>query len=159
MLYLKGVLALPPRSQRGVAAVEFAVILPILLVLLAFPIFYARVFMHYTVIQKAAHDAAVYYASIPVAEMNTQNRSFGAEKLAGSIVAAEVSELNPGEGAIPMVQISCDDGPCGEPNPKEVTVHVRVRMVDDFFSAFTWESGGTSGIRLEAKVTVPYLGN
>jgi Flp pilus assembly protein TadG len=44
--------------QRGVAAVEFAILVPLLLILLTAPLYIGRVLWHYTVIHKAAHDAA-----------------------------------------------------------------------------------------------------
>src|SRR4051812_38658701 len=126
------------RRQRGGVAVEMAVLLPILVMLLAFPLLLGRIFWHYSVAQKAAHDAARYLSSVPYAEMNNPSRSQSAASLARDIVLAETAELTPG-GAFPVsIGITCDDGPCDYGVPTTVTVLVRVRMFDPFFGNFTW---------------------
>ena len=159
MLTILEVLKLPSRRQRGIAAVEFAVILPLLVILLTFPIFFGRLFMHYSVIQKAAHDAAMYYARIPKVEMSSQTRSLAAVAVAQSNIDAELAELNPGGGRAPVVQFRCDDGPCGDSAPNQITVHIRLTMFDDYFNDFTWEAVGANGIQLNAQVTMSYLGD
>lgn len=147
------------RRQRGVAAVEFAIILPLLVALLTFPIFFARVFMHYSVAQKAAHDAALYLSNIPLAEMSNYTRSLDAVAVANAIVTEELAELRPGEGNPAVVQVQCDGGPCGTYTPNDITVHVRMRMFDELFNDFTWESVGGDGIQLSAQATAKYVGN
>ena len=145
--------------QRGVAAVEFAVILPLLIILLTFPVFFGRVFMHYSVAQKAAHDAARYLASIPLVEMTSQTRSGAAATIARQIATTELEELNPGSGSNVYVDVLCDGFSCGFATPTVITVSVRMRMFDDFFNDFTWEAVGNNGIPLQAIVSVPYVGD
>ena len=48
----------PSLRGRGSVAVECAIVLPILLLLISGLLFFARVFWCYTVAQKAAHDGA-----------------------------------------------------------------------------------------------------
>ena len=148
------------RRQRGVAAVEFAVILPLLIFLIAVPIFFGRCLMHYTVIQKAAHDAAIYVATLPASDRYTQARWNSATDLAYQIIEEETAELNPGGGGIVLSDVECDGYTCGQvtPIPKIITVEVRVQMVDEFFFAYTRAFVPWEGIPLTAKVTVPYLG-
>lgn len=86
------------RRQKGVAAVEFAVILPVLVTLLFVPVFFARVFMHYSVAEKAAHSAALYLSSIPRMEMGDQDKALDAVDIASQIVDITIDELNPGAG-------------------------------------------------------------
>src|SRR3954467_9708660 len=69
------------RKERGVAAVEFAILLPILIALLSLPVFFARVCMHYSVAQKAAQNSAMYIATIPYVEMYTQSRAIAASDI------------------------------------------------------------------------------
>ncbi|MES2018719.1 MAG: TadE/TadG family type IV pilus assembly protein [Pseudomonadota bacterium] len=145
--------------QRGVAAVEFAVILPVLLVLLAFPIIFGRAFMHYSVAQKAAHDAARYLSSIPLVEMQDPTRVSEAEAIARQIVADETAELNPGHGFPVNVTVQCDSLACGFGLPAVVTVSVRMRMFDDYFNDLTWMVVGEEGISLRANVSMAYVGN
>ncbi len=149
----------PQPRQRGVAAVEFAIILPLIVALITFPIFFARVFMHYSVAQKAAHDAAIYLSNIPLAEMSDYDRSLDAADVAAAIATEELAELRPGKGKKAVIQVQCDGGPCGTFTPAEITVHVRMRMYDDFFNYWTGNVVGTGGIQLNAQATARYVGN
>jgi Flp pilus assembly protein TadG len=91
--------------ERGVAAVEAAIIFPILALVLAGPTIYlARYMWHYEVAQKAAHDAALFLANASNAEMQTLGASgyeVGAASLARNIALEEISELSPGETVVP----------------------------------------------------------
>jgi Flp pilus assembly protein TadG len=147
------------RKQGGVAAIEFAVILPLILIMLAFPVFFARMFMHYAVAQKAAHDAAIYLANIPAVEMSNYERSLDAEAVATALARTELGELRPGGGTLPHVQVQCDGWPCGNGTPANVTVLVSMRMYDDTFNYFTWEAVGGDGIEVRAKASATYVGN
>lgn len=148
------------QRQRGVAAVEFAVILPVLIILLTFPIFFGRVFMNYSVLQKSAHDAAIYFATIPISEMESVNVSRAAEEVAASIANSGTEEISArsGSGGSPVIRVLCDDGPCGTGRPTAITVHIRMRLYDDLFNDFTWIAVGSHGILLESRVVVPYVG-
>lgn len=146
-------------SQRGIAAVEFAVIAPILLVSLAFPLFFGRVFWHYTVAQKAAHNAAVYLASVPNLDMLDGKRQVGMMELARDMIDDGMVGFNPQGYDIPTVDISCDNRPCGNSViPAAVRVIIRVRMNDDIFDAITWVVTGDDGLLITADVTMPYVG-
>lgn len=148
------------QQQRGVAAVEFAVILPLLIILLTFPIFFGRVFMNYSVLQKSAHDAAIYFATIPISEMENVSVSRAAEEVAASIANSGTEEITArsGSGGPPVIRVLCDDGPCGTGRPTAITVHIRMRLYDDLFNDFTWIAVGSNGILLESRVVVPYVG-
>ncbi|MES2759589.1 MAG: TadE/TadG family type IV pilus assembly protein [Pseudomonadota bacterium] len=147
------------RRQGGVAAVELAIILPILIALLAVPFFFGRVFWHYTVAQKAAYDAARYLSSVPVTEMKSQTRIAAVAEVARQIYALEVAELNPGAFP-PSATILCGTFFCdGISVPDTVRVAVRMRVFPDFLNSetrsFIDEEGG---IVLTADVTLPYVG-
>ena len=144
--------------KRGSVAVEMAALLPVLIVLLAFPLLLGRIFWHYSTVQSAAHDAARYLSTVPIAEMNNPTRAMFAAALARDIAAAEVIELSGGDGFPVSITISCDDGNCDQGVPAVVTALVRVRMVDPFFGGFTWASVGDNGLPLRAKVVMRYAG-
>ena len=145
--------------QRGVAAVELAIILPILMALLVVPFFFGRVFWHYTVAEKAAHDAARYLSSIPVTEMKSQARIAAVVDVARQIYDLEVATLNPGLfPAMPTFQ--CGSITCaGLLVPDTVRVTIQMRVFANFLTTetgnFTDEEGG---IVLTADVTLPYVG-
>jgi hypothetical protein len=144
----------PAGGQRGIAAVELAVILPLFVVLLAFPVYLGRVFWHYSVIQQAAQDAARYLSKAPLAEMSNPTRAVAVAAVANQIVAEELAELAP--GSIPtIVTVVCDGGSCGGMvRPATVRVNIQMYMEDIFFSDYT-----SLTLPLIVDVSYPYLGN
>lgn len=150
------------RNQRGIAAVEFAIVLPVLVLVLAVTLLFGRLFWHYTVAQKAAHDAAIMLANATTLEIST-SRSDGADvgiaTLAKAIAAAEIAELNPGMVA-PRVEVYCDADACiGGATPTQVRVLVRMKVSDIILGGFTDLLGGNRGIWIRADVRMPYVGN
>jgi hypothetical protein len=144
--------------QRGAAAIELALVLPILLIFLTFPIFYASVFWHYTVAQKAAKDAARYLSTISAQEMRSKKLAPAAAAIALEIAKTEIAELAPGS-AIDDPVIECGGIPCkgvtGKALPKTVHVYITFDMYDTWFGvAYT----GRYGLGIQADVTVPYVG-
>jgi Flp pilus assembly protein TadG len=148
-----------PARQRGIAAVELAIILPILVALLAVPFYFGRVFWHYTVAEKAAHDAALYLSSVPLTEMKSQSRIAAVVNVAQQIYDLEIAELNPGEYA-PTPTFLCNTMTCaGITIPDTVRVTVQMRVFDDFMSSFTTDyKDEEGGIALTVDVTLPYVG-
>lgn len=149
-----------PRAwgQRGVAAMELALILPLLLILLAVPLFFGRVFWHYTVAQKAAHDAARYFATVPLTQMRNPNQVGYAVEVAQAIVAEVTADLKPGPYP-PVITVWCDSHICdGFSAPIKVNVIVRISMHDEIFPFVTASFMGEFGLPLTAGVTMRYAG-
>lgn len=149
------------RSQRGAVAVEFAIILPAMVLMIAFTLLFGRIFWHYTVAQKAAHDAAVILASASRLEIGTKTPTFSVVEIANlakAIATEEVAELNPGFGR-PYIEVFCDDGAClGETVPNQVRILIRMNMTDIFLGGFTDAVLDSDGLILRADVRVPYVG-
>lgn len=122
------------RFQRGVAAVELALILPVMVIFLGFPLFFARYFWYYTVAQKAAQDSARYLATISVQEMRIGSLNQAALAIASQIATTELAELNPGT-APPSVTFYCGGYVCSgigaRSLPDTVLVRVTMDMVDN----------------------------
>ncbi len=146
------------RRARGVAAVELAVILSAMILLLAFPIYFSRVFMHYSVAQKAAQDAARFLSSTPLVQASNEGKLINMAELARQIALVELKELAPGTAAAAHVGISCDGVPCSSSIPQFIRVTVHMRMHNEFLSYFTSEAVGDDGIYLKADVTMAYTG-
>lgn len=147
------------RRQRGVAAVELAIVLPILFVMMSVPIFFGRYFWHYTVAHKAAADAARYLSSISVREMRSSVLSEAARKTAYDIAAEEIADLATG-GDAPTIGVYCGTskdcngyGPTAMPS----TVEVRVDM-DMFDNIFGAVNTGFYGWNITARAEVAYVG-
>jgi Flp pilus assembly protein TadG len=147
---------------RGSVAVEFAILLPTMIIMLAAPLLFGRVFWHYTVAQKAAQDAVRFLAAANAAEIKTPGAG-GAEApvaaVARAIVLAEIAELSPGPYT-PGVDVLCDGGTCfGFLIPTRVTVRVTMPIYDEYLNGIT--SVFTSGdqILINPVATTNYVGN
>lgn len=146
------------RSERGVAAIEFAVILPVILMMLALPLYFGRVMWHYTAAQKAAYDAARYLSSVSRGEIKDPAKIGGVVALAKSIANAETGELNSGPYPT-VVSVLCDNVECsGYVIPTAVTVNIQLYVTDIFFPSISAELAGLGSGVLNAKVTYAYVG-
>lgn len=147
------------QRQRGSAAVELAIVLPILFFMMTVPIFFARYFWHYTVAHKAAHDAARYLSTVSVREMRNSALSATAGQIARGIAAEEITDLSPGEDA-PIIDVFCGpntscNGYSAAAMPETISVTVRMNMFDNVFGAV---STGFYGWPIVAKAEVRYVG-
>jgi len=143
--------------QRGAAAVELALLLPIFVFLMSFPLFLGRYFWHYTAAQKAAQDAARYLSTISEQEMRDPALAPAAAALANDIVQMEIAELDTG-GLRPRVAVQCGGIPCmgvtTSPLPETVAVIVQMDMLDHIFGL----DFGRYGLRLNVRYEVRYVG-
>lgn len=145
------------RRQRGVAAVELALSMSVLMLVLVLPLFLGRILWHYTVAQKAAHDAARYLASASAEDMRNSTRAGYVTAMASSIANAELAELKPGQQA-PNVTILCNGANCGGFTvPATVTVIVQLQIDDIFFPSVT-DFYGFGSVPFTVNVTFPFVG-
>lgn len=150
------------RSQHGIAAVECAALLPVLVLLLAFILFFGRIFMHYTVALKTAGDVATFLAQTRSQEMMEARPDLGEVAIVGlarTIAAAELAELSPGENGHPVVDIICDTRTCrGDQLPNEIIATISMRMYDPFLPKMLLDFGDMNGMWIRAEVRVRYAG-
>jgi Flp pilus assembly protein TadG len=122
------------RRQRGIVALELALVLPFVLTLLTAVVFFGRLSYHYEVASKAARDGARYLSS--VAALNMKNPALAAQEsnLALAIVQAELSALGASQ---PAVIVTCDSIPCAALGgiPSEVSITV-VAQVPNIFLGY-----------------------
>jgi hypothetical protein len=143
--------------QRGAVAVELALTLPVLLMLLAYIVFYGRVLYNYEVAHKAARDAARYISSAAAINMRNTTQVGKEVAVAQAIANAELAVLNPGAGSGPFVFIRCDSLPClGLALPNQVGVSVQIVVRNDIFGYYVPYLGDTL---LQANSTMRYVGN
>lgn len=146
------------QRQRGVAAVELALVLPLFFIVLAPLILYARYMWHYTVAQKAAQDAARYMSTVSAMEFRSKTLAAYAQAVAVEIARTEVAELAPGDSISDAI-VSCDGrNPCtvvnGAAPPQNVSVEVAFNFMDPIFGTYL----GPYGMDIDAKVTMRYVG-
>lgn len=142
--------------ENGAAAIELAIILPILIVFLTYPVLFARCYWHYTAAQKAAQDAARYLSTVPVAEMRTKKLAKAAAAVALEIAQREIAELAPGSDFDPP-QVTCDDLACGSSAgkvPGTVRVFINFGVTDTIFGLET----PRYGYQITADVRLRYVG-
>ncbi len=146
------------RRQAGAAAVELAIIMPIMLSFLLFPIFYSMCYWHYTVAQKAAQDAARYLSTVPQSEMRTPALARAAGETAIEIVNREIAELTPGSEIWPYAY--CGPRICGDRNKADdLPETVTVRLTFSMYDPFGFVDVGWMGAVINADYTLRYVGN
>ena len=100
------------QGQRGVAAVELAIILSATLFLLPALVLFGRLFYQYNVIKLACQDAALYMASLPPAAVLDDTERQLSEGIARQLVsnAAVGAGLQSPASIVSAAVVSCDDG-------------------------------------------------
>lgn len=149
--------AVPERSrQGGIAAVELALVLPVFLLLLLLPAVLGRAFYYNIVAQKAAHDAALYLAAVPLTDITNPARASQELLVAQSILAAETQGM---QFNVPPTML-CDGVNCGAATaPGVIRVVLQLTLPADFFNDYASDHAGFDGMVVTADVTVPYVGN
>ena len=149
------------QPARGSVAVEMAILLPIFLLMLAVPFFYARMFWFYSVGEKAAHDATRYLSSATQAEMRTPGGGFNEADVAAIarwIAQEELREVLPFSDGI-LIGIQCDGDPCGSVVPSTVRTSVQITLHDNILNTLTSTFTGATDVKLKSAVTMRYVGN
>ncbi|THC39633.1 TadE family protein [Massilia sp. Mn16-1_5] len=153
------------RWQKGAAAVELALVLPILIVFFTAPLFFAIFFWHYTAVQKAAQDGARYLSTVSEQEMRDPTLALAAANTAREIIRGELADLIPDQNNITVVlhcgtaangMINLCTGVEDGPLPEVVDVGVQFRLKDQFFG---FVDTGRYGWNVSAVATVPYVSN
>lgn len=143
------------RAQHGVASIELALLLPVLVALLTLPFFFGMYFMHYTVAQKAAHGAARYMSTISKTEIRTPGLVNNATSAARGIAADMLGDLAVDDSL--NIEIQCDTAKCNGGNnpPATIRVIVTFRLKDYILGII---DTGDFGWDVSARVTMKYAG-
>lgn len=153
--------------QKGSVAVEAALVTTfILLPLFAFILFFGRYFWYYTAAQKAVHDATLYLASAPLADV----RSSSAAALTEGIIGSGLSDIDQTTLSTKSLLIIClyripanapflSAFPCSiNSTPVQVRAGLSLTVSDPFLAPFTRPIVGTDGITILAGATMRYVG-
>lgn len=148
----------PTRFQRGIAAIEFALLMPVLLVFLTLPIFFARVYWHYTIAQKAGQDAVHYLSTVPKSEMLSRNSAREAGEFAKQIIQRQLADIAPGL-EITELDIRCNTGLCGNLLGGQTPDTVHVQFSITLYDPFNQVDLGWYGLQINVDYTMDYVGN
>ena len=118
--------------QDGVAAIELALILVFFMALLPVVLLFGRAMFLYTAVQKSAHGAARYMATLPLQQMTNYAAAAQASTFAVRMAQDTLAETGP---VLPsnIIRVEClytsGDFPCGSYATRPL--QVRVRFVAD----------------------------
>lgn len=155
-----------PHSQRGVAAVEAALVLSFLVLFVTFPsVFWTMYFYKYSAAQKAVHDAALYLATAPKLEMTAAGPDGGpaALSVARKIIEQEMAGMSP-----PSLNVICGyrqasgaivSKPCSTTNNQAYTQTLGQFTVSMDMSYIDPMTGSDSTMWISPYAIVPYVGN
>lgn len=146
------------RRQRGVAAIELALILSFCALLAPTVVALAQLFYQYSALQNAVHRAARYMSSVPQSEMNNQ------AQIAALALQAQtmVTEAGIAAGLTGMrlgnVTVNCDASTCGYAGaaPVSITILARMTLEDSGLAASYYDLLGQSGFTLRVNASVRY---
>lgn len=126
--------------QRGIAAVELALILVFTSFILPVVFLFARVFYHYNVIKQATQDAANAMAATPRMELVTSSGMTAAKARSVQMVvnAIAAAGIEPPEDLV--VGVECNGGLCIAATPVvEINVAASFTLFDEFYlDTFPW---------------------
>lgn len=148
------------RAATGSVVVEMALILPLFLILLAAPLYIARVAWFYSAGQKAAHDATRYLATATQAELRTPGGGFNEARvsaIARWIAQQELGEVVPFTDGI-AIAIECDGDVCGGLIPSRVRTDIRISLQDNLLAGLTTQYLGYTDMTMTSDVTMRYVG-
>ncbi|MGB9150883.1 MAG: TadE/TadG family type IV pilus assembly protein [Burkholderiales bacterium] len=147
------------RSQRGAAAVELAIILPLIMMMLAGITEFSRAFWYYNALDKATRDAARYLSALPTAEMATTSTRTSRFATARNLVAAAASDPDSGAQVRPAitpanVEVSCEPTSCI--SPISITVNI-VNFQMESAIPFVLLDVGRFGLSPMPSTTMPFM--
>lgn len=127
-------------EQRGVAAVEFALILLASVFLLPVVLLFARVFYHYNVLKQATQDAANAMAATPRIEMATSSGMNAAKARSSQMVFRAIADAGIAPSSELFVDLYCNGAQCIPGMPLvEVRATATFVLFDDFYrQTFRW---------------------
>lgn len=149
--------ALPIQRCRGIAAIELAIALPFILMVLACLLFFGSLFYKYQVTEKAAWNASRYLSSVGRLEMKNPAQIVHHTTFARYMVDQQLNAISSGAYP-PSVTILCGATICdGFTLPTTVTVTVRILATERLFGELIspWVEGE---FVLTSSATLAYVG-
>lgn len=156
--------------QRGVATIELALILGLVLMLMSCTLLFGTAFWYLNAEQKTVHNMARYLASVTQAEIANQiaattavntAREMGDEALDRAKVSTSIARAPAALSCQPNTVGICGFAmPAGYPAQTPATIRVvhGVRLDDiSFFGDVSVFLGGTDALSMAVDMTVPYV--
>jgi Flp pilus assembly protein TadG len=118
------------KRQRGMVALELALILPVLLTLLSAVVYFGRLTYNYEVMRKAANDGVRYLSSVAAVNLRSPAQANHESNLTLAIVQTELGSLSSNAAVV----VACDNAPCmvNGAVPAEVSIIVIMQVPNVF---------------------------
>lgn len=139
----------PISRQRGVAAVEFAIVVFILLLIGAGLVEFGRALWYYDALAKGTRDAARYLSVVPAATLASESAT------AKDIVAQAATAAFVPDFTTANVSVACVPAACVAVT--EVTVTATFPMTLGALFPFVASDSQTFAVTLQPHTTMPYL--
>lgn len=136
-------------SQRGVAAVEFAIVLIPLLIITAGIVEFGRVFWYYDALSKATRDGARYLSRSTLLDQTTTRTIVNNTIVKANVNVEDFDSDDVVISCIPVTIIACTD-------PVYVTVSINYSMTVGTWIPFLSDTGVYS-LSLSPSTTMRYL--
>jgi Flp pilus assembly protein TadG len=148
------------RAQRGVAAVEMAIVMVVMLLITAGMIEFGRTFWYFNALSKATRGAARVVSGVSTTDLADATKRAAALESAQNLA---VSVAN-GAGVRPAIStgnvlITCDGGSCGAASPGNVTVSISGFNVSlgAWFPFVSLSNGSLGTVSLAPSTTMRYM--
>lgn len=147
----------PSARQHGMAAIELALIMLFFMGLLPVVLLFGRALLMYTAMQKSAHDAARYMATLPLQHITNESSANQAASFATHMIQDALEQTGP-VLSTNLIRVECvyvdGDYPCGAFASKPL--QVRVKFTADLPVTFL---PGLTSTWLPELVSVPLRAN
>jgi Flp pilus assembly protein TadG len=159
------------RSEVGAAIIEFAILLPLLLLIAAGIVEFGRVIWYYDALTKATRDGARFMSSVPADSLGTLasgNRPSDCNQIgpvaANRLVYCAASSAKILGFAMSNIVVQCDDKDCTN-NMSPLPTYIKVKITNYSVNVGQWipfiaPSGIASwNINLRPETTMRYMQN
>lgn len=145
--------------QRGAIAVEMAILVVVMFLIMAGIVEFSRAFWYYNALDKATRDAARFMSTVTKVEIENSNTARAAVDVAKSLALITVNGANVSPAIVAAnVAILCDAAACTGTKPTNVTATVTLVMNIGSIFPFVNVANGTYGnVTLAPSTTMRYM--
>lgn len=145
--------------QRGAIAVEMAILVVVMFLIMAGIVEFSRAFWYYNALDKATRDAARFMSTVTKVEIENSTKTTAAVAVAKSLALITVNGANVIPAIVAAdVAILCDAAACTGTKPINVTATVTLVMnIGSIFPFVNVTNGSYGNVTLAPSTTMRYM--